>query len=268
MATGGVAGAAGGSASWRDSLPEDIRGNPSIVTFKDIEAVTRSFIHAQSVIGKKGAIAPSDWSKATAEERASFYQAVGGPAADKYEVKAPAEAKIAPEFINGFKQQAIQSGVLPHQANELVGWFAKVEADNQKKAQENARSADVKNLEALKTEWGGEDAYKRNLQAIAFFAKQEGGDEAVKVLMNDARVGNNVPLLKLLNAAAKKLLSEDTLREGGIGTGAPSRTEIEAELASIRANGATNGYWDGKHPNHAIMVKKVESLGKMLTAGR
>lgn len=262
-----VGGAGGGSTSWRDALPEDIRGNTAIATFKDVEAVTRSYIHAQGVIGKKGAIPPADWSKATPQEHDAFFQAMGIPAADKYEVKPPEGVKIAQPFMDGFKQLAPKLGILPHKANELLGWFTKTEGDMQKQAQKDIVAQDTKNLDALKVEWGGDEGYNKNLQAVAFFAKEMGGDEALKLLSTNRAVGNNVPLLKLLHAASK-LMGEDKLREGGLGNGTMSRTEIEAELNSIRMNGKENGFWDKNHPNHTTIVAKTETLAKMLTGGR
>ena len=94
--------AAGGTASWRDSLPEEIRTNSHISSFTDVAALAKSHIHAQGIISKKGAVPPADWSKATPEEKAGFYGAIGMPAADKYELAAPAGTKISPEVTTGF----------------------------------------------------------------------------------------------------------------------------------------------------------------------
>lgn len=262
------AGSAGGNAaSWRDSLPEDIRSNPAISSFKDVTALTQSFIHAQSLVGKKGAIAPADWSKATDQEKKSFFEAAGLPASDKYTITPPKEAKIPQPFLDSFKEQALKAGVLPHQANDLIGWFAKTDQETQTKAETARKAADVENLKALKAEWGGDEAWDRNLKAIAFATRKLGGDEAFQVLHKDPRIGNNVPILKAL-LAASKMFNEDTLREGGVGSGTASRSEIEAQLHEIRMNGKANGYWDKTHPNHSVIVAKVENLAKQLTGGR
>jgi hypothetical protein len=226
-----------------------------------VASLAKSHIHAQSVIGKKGAIAPADWTKATPEERAGFYQSVGGPSADKYEVKLPDGVKLHEEIVKGYKEQAFKSGVLPHQANELMGWFTKLDIDRQKATTKAYEESDKKAVDGLKTEWG--DAFDRNLHAGVFFAKEVLGPEFVK-LLNRREFGNNPTVLKALHAASK-LLSQDKLREGGVGSGAPARGDIEAQLQDIRMSEA---FRSQSHPNRASTMAKFESLAKMLTGGR
>ncbi len=260
----GAVGSAGGApaASWRDSLPEEIRTNPAISSFQDVTAMTKSFIHAQSLVGKKGAVPPSDWSKATPEEKKGFFEALGVPSADKYEITTPAGVKIPDDVTGWFKQQAIDIGLLPHQANALLSNYAKLDMDRSAKAKTDAQQAMVEGLKGLRLEWG--EAYAKNVQSAEFAAKRIGGDDFLKYLGSKPELANDPQLIKFLVASAKGL-GEDVLREGGVGTGGTSPKEIEAAMDEIRAN---PNYSSKDQALRLPLIRKMESLGKQLTGGR
>src|SRR6185503_11646998 len=89
-ATGGQSGGSSGqgaTASWRDTLPEDIRGNPTLSKYSDITNLAKAHIAAQEMIGKKGIIKPAP--NSSPEEWRAFREALGVPSADKYDVPQP-----------------------------------------------------------------------------------------------------------------------------------------------------------------------------------
>ena len=252
--------AAGGNSpsSWRDSLPEDIRSNPALASFTDTTNLAKSYLHAQSQIGKKGAIVP-DWSKSTDEEKSSFYKAIGLPDPDKYSIKAP--EGISPEILGGFKAEALKNGVLPHQAEALLNWYHGFD-----KATDQASEAEYKktvqaNLEGLKKEWG--EGYDKEISAARMAVKEFGGDELIKY-MNETGVGNDPAIIKAF-AKAAKLFGEDKLREGGISDGRMTPQDIKDQIQVIQGSAE---YRDGKHPGHAAAVTKMAGLYKSLTGGR
>ncbi len=245
--------------SWRDSLPEEIRTNAAISSFKDIESLTKSYIHAQSLVGKKGVVVPGE--KAAPEEWQSFYKGIGVPDADKYDVSAPKDSKIPENFLIGFKETAVKNGLLPKQANELLGWYAKIQQADTAQSQKMQKETVTKGIEDLKKEWG--DAYDKEISAAQFFVKEQGGPELVQFL-NETGAGNNPVIIKTF-AKAAKLLGEDKLREGGVSSGGQSPQEIQDELAEVR----TALYSMGKDdPMRPIQLRKMEGLAKRLTNGK
>lgn len=259
----GSTGGSSSSGSWRDSLPEDIRANPSISAFQDVPSLTKAFIHAQSLVGKKGAIVPGE--KATEEEWQSFYKAIGVPDSEKYDVPAPKDYKMPDEMSKAFKEVALKNGLLPKQAAGLLDWYAKLETTQVSSKQAAEAESAKQGLAKLKESWG--EAYDRELAGAKLAVKELGGDELVKYL-NQTGLGNNPTLIQTF-AKAAKLMGEDKLREGGVGSDeASTRAEIMDQMNEIRAQGMQNGYYDSKHPAHAMIVQKMESLGKRLTGGR
>lgn len=261
---GGNAGSAahlggGEGKSWRDSLPEDIRGNAAISSFKDIESLTKSYISAQGMIGKKGVIVPGD--KATDDDWNAFYKGIGVPDSDKYEIVAPKEFKGS---LDGFKEQAIKAGLLPKQAASLLEWHTKSEAaQNASKVAAEKIESD-KGIATLKNEWG--DAYTKNLGAAELFLKEKGGAEAVAYLQKN-NLTMSVPMIKLLSEAGK-LMGEDKLREGGVISGGQSPDEIRAEIDEFMANGDKNGLTNKSHPMHDVSSKKYGEMWAKLTKGK
>jgi hypothetical protein len=64
-------GAGEGGGSWRDALPENLRNDPSIATFKDVSALVQSHIETKALVGKS--IRPLGQT-ATAEEKKQYVE--------------------------------------------------------------------------------------------------------------------------------------------------------------------------------------------------
>ena len=72
-------------ASWRDSLPDDIKDNASLSKFSDVSTLAKSYINAEQMIGKDKFVVPSQ--SASEEEWAEVYAKLGRPeAADQYQI--------------------------------------------------------------------------------------------------------------------------------------------------------------------------------------
>lgn len=254
-------GSDGSTKTWRDSLPDDIRTHPAVSSFKDLEALAKSYIHAQSLVGKKGAVVPSE--KSTPEEWKAFYQQIGVPPAEKYEITAPKDYKIPDETLGWFKGIAAENGLLPQQASKVLEAYSKFEADTLKKHEAETAQEAAMQLEGLKKEWG--DGFDKNLSSARFVVKELGEDFAK--YLNETGLGNDVTLIKAF-AKLSKAFGEDKLREGGVTATGQTPEEIQRELDELRANGDTNGLFDSKHPMHKISLQKMELLAKRLTNGR
>jgi hypothetical protein len=253
---------AGNTSSWRDSLPEDIRANPAISSFTDVASLAKSHIHAQSQIGKKGAIVPGE--KATDEEWSSFYRSIGVPTADKYEVAVPKDVTLAPETAKAFKELMANNGVLPKAAEKTLGFYAEF-LKSQNAAAETARKAAVeKDIGAIKAEWG--DAFERNANAVLLLAKEQGGEDVVKILQSGVPIvpGAHPGFLKFL-ANAARLMGEDKLREGGAADGTMTGEELDTHLTELRGTLASMTKDDPRRPG---VLAKFESAAKMKTRGK
>ena len=61
--------------SFRDSLPEDLRNNPSLKNFNDVGGLAKSYVHAQRMIGADKIALPNQ--NSTDEDWANVYNKLG-----------------------------------------------------------------------------------------------------------------------------------------------------------------------------------------------
>ena len=72
--------------SFLDSLPEDLRGEPSLKNFTDAGSLAKSFVHAQRMIGAEKLPLPGK--SATEDEWNTIYSKLGRPdSAADYQVE-------------------------------------------------------------------------------------------------------------------------------------------------------------------------------------
>src|SRR3990170_781823 len=67
------AGGSSGAADWRTGLPDDLRSHTALADIKDVGGLAKSFVNAQSLIGRSVRIPGED---ASAEDREAFYQSL------------------------------------------------------------------------------------------------------------------------------------------------------------------------------------------------
>jgi hypothetical protein len=239
------------TADWLQSLEEPYRKDPSAMKFKSPNDLFKSYKNLEKLVGADKVVKPGK--NATPEQWNEFYKALGRPdSPEGYKFEMPEELRNeSREKL--FAGKAHELGLLPHQVEGLSQWWA--EEMNQEMSrmgesqQEMAKQAET----VLRKEWGM--AYNQNLQLATKALKAFGDEDAVKALES---VGNNPAVLKLFANIGKKL-AED----GMIGRPAGDMLSPEEAEAKIRELQSHPGYMDGGHPEHKIIVKKLEGLFAM-----
>lgn len=242
------------SSSWRDSLPEDIRGNNVLSSFQDVGALAKSYLHAQAAISKKGVLLPAE--KATPEEWQAFYKSIGVPERDKYAVAAPKDVKLNETFHKEFQDVAHQSGLLPKQAEGLLNWYVgKEKATMQMQAQEREKLT-AQGIENLKKEWSQD--FDKNI-ALARMAVKDVGGEDLTAYLEESGLGND-PVIISFMAKVGKLLGEDKLiGEDSRKFGGQDRNEMKQEIEQTMSD-YSHPYHDSNHPGHRAAVERMKTL--------
>lgn len=254
---GGTQGAQGGQASWRDALPEDIRNDSSLLPFSDVSSLAKSYVSTKAMVGKKGVLVPGE--KATDEEWGQFFDSIGRPAPEKYEVQTPKDLQVNEDFMKRFKGEAHKHGLLPRQAQKLMDWYLSEEtASNLSKAQAQKASQEEE-VKALKTEWG--QGYDKQVSMARMAIKELGGEDFVQYLEKSGQA-NSAPLAKFL-ANVGKLLGEDKLRGDGSGRMGQTPDEIRDQISKVMGD-PKHAYFDATHPGHANALKQMERLYQSL----
>jgi len=245
--------------SFRDSLPEDLRGNPSLKNINDVGSLAKSYVHAQRMVGADKIPLPG--SNSTDDDWIKVYDKLGRPADIKdYDV-------TVPEMFdgNGFRESIHAAGLNQKQAASVAQFIhSQSEAANEKL---NAYQEQAKlDTEAeLKAKYGKtfEDAIKR-AQATAKYFLGSKGDPSSKdnifgnYRLADGRMLGDLPELIVLLESVSHEIAEDDL-DGVTTESAMTPQDAQEEIDTIQAD-RSGPYWNKHHPEHDKMVARVNEL--------
>ena len=242
---------------WRSALHEDLRDNPTLSNFKDINSLAAAHVNLKSHLGRDKIAKP-----VTSDDWNDVYNFLGRPESpDGYEVKLPdkipepIKAQFNDEALGNFRQKAHELGLNSEQASALVAWQAENLSGQFNALQEQQGQSIEEGEKALRKEWGR--GYDQNVK-FAHKAFEEYGGEELAALMDQSGLGNNPAVLKAFANIAKSTMADKDLVGAVEGAGrvlTPEEAQMEAK--SIMSNPA---YTDRRHPEHAGLVKKVQNL--------
>lgn len=255
--------------TWRNVLPEDLRADKSLESFKDIAALAKSYTETKRMVGdairvpKEGAT-PDEWK--------AFHGKLGVPESpDKYPVTWPeVPGKTWDPVLQGHALTRLHSaGYTPKQAQAAIDLFAELAIKGAD--QVTARDAtERREAEAdLVKSWGPKNSplYSRNLalaREAARVAAEKTGDPRIAHLI-EQESGNSPAMVKLLAWIGGAML-EDGEITGDI-PGEVSREDAEAQIAALLAD-KKGPYWNGSHPGHVQALEKFHALIGIARGGR
>ncbi len=155
-----VLGSESDNQDWKSSLSDELKNDPTLANFKDVEGLAKTVIHQQKVLGSRVPIPKTD------EEKAELYNKLGRPEdASKYEINIPNEMVdyFKKEDVEQFKNVAHKIGLNNEQVNALMEY--QVQSTQNTLTNEGAVMAQEKaqTEEVLKKEWGYD--YDKNVRA-------------------------------------------------------------------------------------------------------
>lgn len=215
----GGAGGAGGTkfaeGDWRNSLPEDIRSHTSFQDIKDVGALAKSFIHAQSMVGKDKIAIPTD--KSTPEEWAAFHTRLGRPEkADgyKFDEKLVADGSVTDKvaFMKTVRDLFHEHGVPAKAAEGIFSKYTALLADQHKAVKEADIKAQQTWVEGLKKEFG--TAFEQKI-AVGNAALKKFGGEGVIKLLRSTGLGSHPDVVKMFVALGQPLMDDNIVDGSG-----------------------------------------------------
>ena len=255
------------SDDWRSNIPEDIRGHKSLDTINDVGALAKSFINAQSMIGREQVPIPGKY--ATDDDWKAVDARLGRPETPEgYEL----ENNIAegmtdmPEMLDGFRAAAHEVGLRPTQAQGLLNWYneqmgGQVEVDSGQVDQirENATME-------LKREYG--PAFDDRISNASAVLQEFGQADLADVQLADgSALGDHPEMVRMMVNVSQFIsgkIGEDTL-EGMKSSGAMTPNDIEARIGEVIGKPGEGPYWERRHPGHEAAKAEVTRLMHMKT---
>lgn len=244
--------------SWLESLPEPLRAEKSLATFKDVGALAQSYVETKRLVGSKHeGLVKIPGATATPEERAAFHKALGVPdSPEGYAIQRPEIALQGWDDAaeKDFLTQAHQAGLPPAAVQMAINWYGRWEAAKLARGQQAAQAT----MAQLRQEWGPN--YDAKLGRANRAVQQFGGDELVSYL-GQTGLGRHPAMVKAFVQIAEAMVESGAMEtEGDFGT---SAEEAKAELQGIYSDKA-HPYNNPGHPGWQEAADRVLALRRIV----
>lgn len=252
---GGETGAA--TPSWRDTLPDDLKGDSSLGNFTDIEALARGYIET----------------KRTATARVEGYRTDDGlrqlgltlRPADAADYEIPVVDEAGHSMAEAFRAFAFETGMPPQWAKG-VAEFHNAQMAAAIKAEEDASQADV---DAFKAQIGAEK-FNAGLESVRQLLKTAGVEMAEEDITRlDAKIGSSNTLKALFHVAA--LVGDPAPVDGGEnpgggnGFGAMTPEQAQTRWSEVQKDPAWRA--EAKKPG-TPQYREYQRLNTIIAQGR
>jgi len=241
----------GDNQNWRDTLPEELKNDPTLQNLKDVESLAKTVVHQQKMIGSRVPMPKTD------EEKSELYGKLGRPdEPTKYEVTIPDTHKdyFQEAAVNEFKNVAHKIGLNNEQVSALIDYQV-AQINYQAENQQSSMAVQKEEAEtALKQEWGFE--YDRNVRA-AQRALQVYGDDEILQLMN-TEAGNHPAVIKLF-ARLGKDVTEDMAKNTQNNRLSVSPLDAKQEIEKVMSD-PKHAYFNAGHKDHRAAVEQMRQL--------
>ena len=238
-------------STWKDSISEAYRNDPSIEKFTEIDALAKSYINATRMIGQDKIVVPNK--NSTEEVWEEAYTKLGRPETpDQYNLKIESDVvKMDDSAIKSFAEQSHKLGLNNKQAEGILDFFKNNMEGIAQQSKIDTETAQAQSEQVLRQEWGRDfDAKVKQAGAIA---KANINPEVLDMtLSNGTRLGDHPEIIKGF-AKIASMMSEDKM--------------VTTEISSI-TNDINGPYWNKSHPDHDKVVQQVYTLREMLNDGK
>ena len=242
------------STDWKVSLSDDVKADKSLENIKDINALAKSYIHAQKMVGSDKIPVPNKY--ATEDDWNAVYEKLGRPkTADGYKFDLPQDKQVDEVSLKEFSSQAHKLGLLPNQAQGMVKFYNEITAKSLQDADSKALTARETSTKELKQEWG--QAFDQKVSQAATLAKSVGATELFNANMADGtKLGDHPVMIKAFAELANKMGEDSIVQASGPTYLTPN--QIEKQIGELTQT--DSAYWDKNHINHQAAVSEVLAL--------
>lgn len=242
-------------ATFLDTLPEDIRGEPSLKNFTNSGDLAKSFIHAQRMVGMDKIPVPGKHS--TEDDWQVIYDRLGRPSDPNEYAFENLSFQADDPGVAEFKKVAHAAGLNPSQANKIMQFYDGLQQSSAETATVNEQKVREESEQELRKDFGL--AFDRKVQQADDVFKKFFPNEMKDVkLANGNLLGNDPVFIKALAKLADNF-SEDSMQSENDLTLTPD--DAQKEIDKLMSLGSP--YWDKKHPGHQAAVEEVAMLQNM-----
>ena len=249
--------------SWKEAIPEELRNDPNISKFTELESLAKSYVNATRMIGQDKVAIPNN--NSTEDQWNEVYDKLGRPeSADKYQLDVKSDVVPLDESaVKSFAENAHKLGLNNKQAQGILEFYKNSMEGSAQQNQVDMETAQAQAEQELRKEWGR--AYEDNIKKAGAVAKANMDANILDMQLKDGtRLGDHPSIIKGF-ANIANILSEDKL----VSTESESVSQgidYSAEISKI-VNDRDGPYWNKAHPDHDKIVQQVFNLRTMMTNG-
>ena len=246
--------------SWKEAIPEELRNDPNISKFTELEALAKSYVNATRMIGQDKVAVPNN--NSTDDQWNEVYDKLGRPESpDKYKLEVKSDAVPLDEgAIKSFAENAHQLGLNNKQAQGILEFYKNSMEGSMQQNQIDMETAQSQAEQELRKEWGGN--YEANIKKAGAVAKANMDANILDMQLKDGtRLGDHPSIIKGF-ANIANLMSEDKLVSTE-SEGMSQAIDYSAEISKI-VNDRDGPYWNKAHPDHDKVVQQVFNLRTMM----
>jgi hypothetical protein len=248
--------------SWKNTISEQFRNDPSIEKFTEIDALAKSYINATKMIGQDKLVIPNN--NSTDDQWNEVYSKLGRPeSADKYTLDSKSETVPMDEgAIKSFAEQSHKLGLNNKQAQGILEFYKNNMEGTAQQSKIDTETAQVQAEQQLRQEWGRD--FEGKVKQAGALAKANIDPEVLDMqLQNGTRLGDHPEIIKGF-AKIASMMSEDKIL-GTESENVNTTKDLESEIAAIM-NNRDGPYYNNNHPDHDKMVQQVYTLREMALA--
>jgi hypothetical protein len=249
--------------SWKEAIPEDLRNDPNISKFTELEALAKSYVNATRMIGQDKVAVPNN--NSTDDQWNEVYDKLGRPESpDKYKLEVKSDAVPLDEgAIKSFAENAHQLGLNNKQAQGILEFYKNSMEGSVQQNQIDMETAQAQSEQELRKEWGSN--YEANIKKAGAIAKANMDANILDMQLKDGtRLGDHPSIIKGF-ANIANIMSEDKLVSTE-SENVSQAIDYSAEISKI-VNDRDGPYWNKAHPDHDKIVQQVFNLRTMMTNG-
>ena len=244
---------------WQGTLEEDLREDKSLLSFKTVGDLAKSFVTTKKMVGANTVAIPTDAS--TQGEIEAFHIAGGRPdTKEDYNLAAPEgfpeeiKAQVFPEGrIEKWQERFFKGGVSKKAADAFIAEFTQDILADYQKIQQDKETAKAELVSGLSTEFGA-----------AFDQKMHLGDMAIEDFAGDNQeIKENLAYLREDPNAIKMLVHfGEMLAEGKppSATAIPTPSDYQDQIDALMADPL---YTKGTQQQRMRIADKIMALRKL-----
>ncbi len=245
---------------WRGTLEEDLREDKSLMSFKSVGDLAKSFVTTKKMVGANVIPIPGDTS--TEGEWQEYHKAGGRPetVAD-YNLKAPEgfpeeiAGKVFPEDrMQQWQERFFKGGVSKKAADEFIKEFAQDMLADYKLSEQAKETAKAELVSGLSTDWGAAFEQKKHLGNMAINEGTAGDDELKARIVE--KYGNDPDFIRYSANLGAKFAEGKPPGFAAIPTPSDYQDQIDALMADPL-------YTKGTQPQRLKIAEKLVALRKL-----